>query len=112
MTISQHRSPPWIEVRGLNDAEAGSQLGAAVLDAIGDQPGVLSAQLNYPNQWPKNRIAPRHIEAPSNGFSRQKASRWIFRSSGAFAYRTGAIGLFMVPLPRWLPSKSLTGQSL
>jgi cation-transporting ATPase I len=38
----------WIEVRGLNDAEAGSQLGAAVLDAIGDQPGVLSAQLNYP----------------------------------------------------------------
>ncbi|ORW91252.1 haloacid dehalogenase [Mycobacterium sp. IEC1808] len=37
----------WIEVRGLEDANDGG-LGRAVLDGLGDHPGVTSASLNHP----------------------------------------------------------------
>ena len=41
-----HRS--WIEVHGLDDPTCGTDLGAAVLEAVRAQPGVHSAQLNHP----------------------------------------------------------------
>ena len=38
----------WIEVRGLGDSRCGRQLAESVLDAVRAQPGVASAQINYP----------------------------------------------------------------
>ncbi|MDT5257201.1 MAG: cation-transporting P-type ATPase, partial [Mycobacterium sp.] len=38
----------WIEVRGLAGADAGDALGPAVMDAVCNHPGVLTAALNVP----------------------------------------------------------------